>query len=129
MCNKNELRPTIFIVEDDRAVRNSLVFSLDLEGYASRPFASAHDLLNVKSFPERGCLVIDYCLPDMNGLQLLQRLRERNVMLPAILVTTEPSGMLRVRAAKVGAPIVEKPLLTGALSECIRACLWRAAID
>jgi FixJ family two-component response regulator len=78
------------------------------------------DDLNI---PEDGCLVIDYRLPRMNGLDLLSELRRRKVKLPAILVTTDPSVSVRAQTAAAGAALVEKPLLNEALFEGIRAAM------
>jgi FixJ family two-component response regulator len=119
-------QPSIFIVDEDPAVRHALTFSLNLEGYHARAFAGAFDLLAVTTFPSEGCFVIDQTLTEMNGLEVLARLRVRNGLLPAVLITTEPSGELRVHAARAGVPLNEKPLLTEALSQCIRASLGKA---
>jgi two-component system, LuxR family, response regulator FixJ len=118
--------PTIFVVDGDPAVRNSLVFALGLEGYRAQAFAGASDVLALASFPDEGCFVLDPALAGIDGLEVLARLRARNVQLPAILITTDPSGGLRVRAARAGVPIIEKPLVTEALFQCIRAALAEA---
>jgi two-component system, LuxR family, response regulator FixJ len=115
-------KPTILIVDDDLAVCNSLKFSLRIEGYATQSYSSARELLAEMALPEKGCLIIE-ARPDLGGLELLAELRLRNVTLPAILLATDPSGDMRVRAAKAGVPIIEKPLLTEALFQCIRATL------
>jgi FixJ family two-component response regulator len=72
-----------------------------------------------------GCLVIDYNLPGQNGLALLTELRRRGVMLPAILVTTQPSPLVRTGAAAAGAALIEKPFLNEALFEEIRSAVAR----
>ncbi len=113
----------ILIVDDDQALRNSLAFILQIEGYSAKTFASARELLDEPELPTSGCLVIDQRLPDMTGLDLIARLRRRAVHVPAILVTTHPSRALQQRAAEAGVPIVEKPLLTGALFQRINAAL------
>ena len=73
--------------------------------------------------PSQGCLVVDYDLPGMNGLQLLRSLRARRVDLPAILITTQPKRAVRLEAAAAGVPIVEKPLLSDALLESVQHAL------
>jgi two-component system response regulator FixJ len=73
--------------------------------------------------PDAGCLVIDYRLPSMNGLDLLSELRRRKIMLPAIVVTTEPSASVRARTAAAGAALIEKPLLNESLFDGIRAAM------
>jgi two-component system, LuxR family, response regulator FixJ len=113
----------ILIVDDDPALRSSLAFILQIEGYSARTFATAAELLDDPSLPTSGCLVVDQRLPDMTGLDLITQLRRRAVRLPAILVTTHPSRALQQRAAEEGVPIVEKPLLTGALFQRINAAL------
>ena len=116
----------VLVVEDDPAVRNSLQFSLEAEGYAVRVFPDVRSLLAAADFPSRGCIVSDYFLPDGNGLDLIRTLRGRGVSLPAILVTSSPSAALRRSAASASVAIVEKPLLGNALSEEIGAAIARA---
>ena len=117
----------MLLIDDDPAVRNSLKFALQVEGFAVRVYPTGSDLLNDEDMPESGCLVTDYHLPGMNGLDLLAHLRERKVSLPAILITTDPSAAVRSRAASAGVRLVEKPLLSDALFEDIRAVLGEAA--
>jgi FixJ family two-component response regulator len=116
-------RPVVLIVDDDPAVRNSLMFSLAIEGFAVRAYASGQELLDDPGLPAHGCLVIDQRLPGMSGLELVTSLRARAVSLPAILITTNPSAILKQRAADAGVPVVEKPLLGDALTRGIRAAL------
>ena len=111
----------VLVVDDDPAVRNSLQFCLEVEGFLVRTYASGSDLLNDLNIPESGCLVIDYRLPGMSGLELLSELRRRKVSLPAIMITTHPTASVREQAAAAGAALVEKPLLNEALFERIRA--------
>src|SRR5581483_5221829 len=101
--------PVVLVVDDDRAVRNSLVFSFQIEGFAARSYRGAQELLAEPVLPKRGCLVLDYKLPGMTGLQLLGALRDRHVLLPALLITTHPSLALRQEAAHAGVLVVEKP--------------------
>ncbi len=117
--------PTILVVEDDASLRQSLRFWLAVEGFAVRTYAQAGELLGVADLPERGCLVIDYYLPDMTGLDLITQLRNREVALPAILITTNPSTIVRRRAEKAGVPMIEKPLLGDSLINGIVAVLAR----
>ena len=71
--------------------------------------------------------MIDYNLPDMNGLDLLAALRRSGVTLPAILITTNPNALIRANAAAARVPIVEKPLLGNALVDGIRGALADAS--
>src|SRR5215472_11937364 len=103
-------RPTVLVIDDDPGVRSSLKFALEVEGFAVRTYPTGSDLLNDEDMPESSCVVADYHLPGMNGLDLLARLRARKVSLPAILITTDPSAAIRHRAASAGVRLVEKPL-------------------
>jgi FixJ family two-component response regulator len=116
-------RPAVLLVDDDPAVANALQFSLDLEGFDVRTFRDGESLLASQPLPLNGCLVLDYNLPGMDGLSLLETLRLADVRLPAILITTNPKAILRGRAAAAGAPIVEKPLLTDSLVTSVRDAL------
>ena len=115
--------PTIIVVDDDAAVRSSLKFMLELDGYTVDTHESGEALTARTWLPRRACLVLDYALPGMNGLQLLHVLRSRNVDLPAVLITTNPTRSLRAEAAAAGAPIVEKPLLSNALLRSVERAL------
>jgi FixJ family two-component response regulator len=114
-------KDVVLVVDDDPAVLSSLEFALQTEGFSVTTYASGTDLLQNEQVPARGCFVIDYYLPGINGLEVALALRERGVDLPIILITTHPTRTLRQSAAAEGIDIVEKPLLGNALSETIRA--------
>ncbi|MEO6341176.1 MAG: response regulator [Caulobacteraceae bacterium] len=108
--------PQILVVDDDPAVLNALVFALRLDGFDVTGFASAEALLAERSLPIRGCIVTDYRMPGLDGVELVGRLRARGVELPAILITTPTSAVKRLAEA-ANIPIVEKPLVGGALAD------------
>src|SRR5258708_24116 len=116
-------RATVLIIDDDPAVRNSLKFALEVEGFTVRAYPTGAELLAEAEIPDNGCLVVDYKLPEMNGLDLLLELRKRKIDLPAILITTQPNSAVRNRAALAGVPLIEKPLLNDTLFQGIRAAL------
>jgi len=128
-CNGQEasLTPTVIVVEHDASVRRSLRFALAVEGFDVRTYARGFDMLGAFELPDRGCVVVDYNLPDMTGLDLVAHLRNRHVSLPAILITTNPSVTLRRRAEEAGVPMIEKPLLGDILIDRITAALTRSA--
>ncbi len=108
------------VVDDDPAVRNSLKFSLEIEGFAVGIYASADELLKESDLSRFRCLVIDQHMPGLSGLDLVAKLRERQISVPVILITSHPSRTLAARADKAAVPIVEKPLLGNALLDRIR---------
>src|SRR5262249_9068732 len=116
---------TVLVVDDDPAVRNSLKFSLEIEGFAVRAYASGRELLDDPCLPDRGCLIIDRKMPGMSGLEVVTSLRQRRVSIPAILITSNPRALRRHGAAAAGAPVIEKPLRGDALSHGIREALAR----
>jgi len=118
-------KPLVVIVDDDPAICSSLVFSLQTEGFLVRSYASGTELLGDSLTTEASCLVIDYQLPGMNGLDLVAELRRRQVAAPAILITTHPGAAVRERAAATGIALVEKPLLGDALFHEIYVALHR----
>jgi two-component system, LuxR family, response regulator FixJ len=115
--------PALIVVDDDAAVRHSLKFALEMDGFAVWLYADAREVLDEPNLPTYGCLLIDYFLPDMNGLQLLATLRSRGVVLPAFLVTGHPSLALRRRVGQAGIRLVEKPLIGDGLADMIRNSL------
>ena len=109
----------IGIVDDDPAVRNSLKFSLELEGLKVGVFASASELLDAPDLTCFQCLVVDYNMPGMDGLDLAAKLRQMQFAAPVILITSGPSRALIARAERAKVQIVEKPLLGNTLFEQI----------
>lgn len=109
----------VHIVDDDDAVCGSLKFTFELDGFDVRTYAGFHELM-ASDLPRHGCMIVDYNLPEMNGLELLRELDRRNVHLPSFLITSNPSATVRQRADAQGVSIIEKPLLGNQLSEAVR---------
>jgi two-component system response regulator FixJ len=120
-------KQVILIVDDDEAVRESLRKLMESEGYAVRAFSNGHDLLSEASLPAIGCLVVDYHMPAMNGLELVSALRGRGVSIPAILITGNPTKYVRDRAAAIAVLVVEKPGLGSYLLDCVREAFAKRA--
>ena len=118
-------KPTVVVVDNDAALLGALKFALELEGYAVTPFSSAAEILAEKHLPASGCLVVDFDLNGMNGLDLVAALRNRSVGLPAILITGSASREVRRRAAAANMPIVEKPLFGNTLVNAIHDTITR----
>lgn len=118
---------TVAVIDDDDAVRNSLKFSLEIDGFDVLIFADGRQLLDQAEFPVCDCLVVDQNLPQMTGLELIAELRRRNRTIPAVLITTHPSEVVRRQAALAGVPIVEKPLLNSHLFDALRRVMARSS--
>jgi|GraSoiStandDraft_4_1057263.scaffolds.fasta_scaffold247197_3 two-component system response regulator FixJ len=108
------------IVDDDPAVRNSLKFSLEIDGFVVRTYGNADELLSDAQLSQFNCLVVDQHMPGTSGLDLAAELRHRQIAVPIILITSHPPKVLIARADEAGVPIVEKPLLGNVLLEKIR---------
>jgi FixJ family two-component response regulator len=104
-------RALVAVVEDDQAVLHSLQFTLEAEGWEVCAFERALDALNSRRVLDANCLVIDYVLPDIDGVTLLNALRARGQGAPAVIVASTPSVRCRLDAAAAGAPLIEKPLM------------------
>lgn len=116
-------QPLIVIVEDDASVRQALTFALQIEGYRIEVHESAEALLAAGAPLAIACLVLDQNLPGPLGIDALEVLRGRGLACPAILITTQPKPEVRAAAERLGARIVEKPLLGGELPLAIRELL------
>ncbi len=105
--------PTVFIVDDDDAVRDSLRYLLESADLRVEDFASAEEFLEVYSPYRVGCLLLDIRMPGMGGMELLERLAERKFFLPIIIITGHGDVSLAVRSIKTGAfDFIEKPFNT-----------------
>jgi two-component system response regulator FixJ len=113
---------TVILVEDDMDLLKALTFSFQVEGYHVRAYASAEALLADADMVDCGCLIVDYELSGMNGLELVRRLRLGGVTLPAVLITI-PSAFVTKRAAEASVPIVEKSVLTDTLFDKVHSLL------
>ena len=120
-------KQAILVVDDDKAVRVSLRNMMESEGFEVCAFSNGHDLLNEASLPATGCLIVDYHMPSMNGLELVSALRGRGVSIPAILITGNPTKYVRDRAAAIAVLVVEKPALGGYLLDCVREAVAKHA--
>jgi len=120
-------RQVILVVDDDEGVRQSLTTLMEAEGFEVRAFSSGPDLLNEANLPVIGCLLVDYHMPAMNGLELISALRARGVSIPAILVTSNPAKYVRDRAAAIAVLVIEKPSPGTYLVDSVRQAVAKHA--
>jgi two-component system response regulator FixJ len=108
--NSNNTRPTIFVVDDDSAVRDALKLLLRSVGHAVETYGSAQEFLDAYSEDRPGCLVLDIRMPGMSGLELQQRLNEKHSILPIIFITGHGDVPMAVEAMQAGAvDFIQKP--------------------
>lgn len=120
-------KPTVYVVDDDSAVLGSLRFLLETDGFAVRTFRSGTALLNALRAPDADCYLIDYKMPDINGIDLVARLRNARVAAPIILITGYPDENISTRAALAGVKdVLLKPLLDENLIRRIRGAIQQA---
>jgi two-component system response regulator FixJ len=114
---------TIHVVDDDEAMRDSLVALLQDAGHQVRAYASAEELL-ARGVMESGCVISDVRMPGMDGLALLRHLRARGNALPLVLITGHGDVPLAVTAMKAGAvDFLEKPFEAETLLDAIETGL------
>ena len=111
----------VMIVDDDRAVRESLKFSLLLDGLAVLTCDSGLKLLRDGDAAAADCLILDHKMPDMDGFAVMAELAVRGIKVPVILITAPVTDAIRQRAERAGIfSVLEKPLLNGILVDHVR---------
>lgn len=115
-------RRQVYIVDDDRGIRTSLVTLLTALGMQARPFADGQDLLAEFDMLAPGTLLIDVRMPSISGIDLLAAIRERDCFWPAAIMTAHGEVPLAVRAMRLGAiEFLEKPFTAAALQQVLLA--------
>ena len=114
-------KPMIYVVDDDYDVRTSLRFLLETEGFEVRTFRSGVALLGSSTRNRADCLVVDYKMAELDGLELAYRLRRLHVSTPIILITGYPDEKISAKASLAGVhQVLLKPNLEGNIVECVR---------
>jgi len=118
--------PTVFVVDDDASVRESLSFLLKAVGHSVELFEDAQSFLDTYSFSRPGCLILDVRMPGMDGLELQRLLAKETPHLPVIMLTAHGDLPMAVDSMRAGAwHFVEKPYdrkrLLGIITEALAA--------
>ena len=112
----------VHVVDDDEAMRQSLEFLLNAEGFTVRLYDSAKSLLRGFSDLPSGCILTDIRMPEIDGLELLRRIRASGRALPVIVMTGHGDVPMAVEAMKLGAhDFLEKPFEDEALFRALRS--------
>ena len=121
-----EALPTVFIVDDDRGLRQAIHDLVESVGLRAESFASGEDFLRAKRMNRPSCLVLDVRLPQMSGLDFQQRLTETGIQIPIIFITAHGDIPMSVRALKSGAlEFLTKPFRDQDLLDAIHRALER----
>jgi two-component system response regulator FixJ len=120
--------PTVFVVDDDEGVRNSLRFLLKSVGLNTRAMATASEFLEAYKHNQPGCLVLDVRMPGMSGIELQQQLSLRGATIPVIFITGHGDIPMAVEAMQHGAfDFLQKPFRDQDLIDRIQRALERDA--
>ncbi|MGF2736121.1 response regulator FixJ [Marinobacter sp. DUT-1] len=119
-----DIQQTVYVVEDDEAVRDSLELLLKSDSKPVKTYESANAFLKDYSDQMAGCIVLDIRMPGMDGMELQKKLNEKHSILPIIFVTGHGDVPMAVDAMKEGAvDFIQKPYREEALLEKIEAAL------
>ncbi|HYH42106.1 MAG TPA: response regulator [Burkholderiales bacterium] len=122
--------PTIYIIDDDPAVLDSLVVLLGLQGFRTQPFPGADAFLDAWSAEWTGCVLVDLRMPGKSGLELQLAMAELGITLPVVMITAHGDVSAARAAFKSGAvDFLEKPLDNGQLNHAIRTALERDRVE
>ena len=123
----SQVTPIVFVVDDDVSVRESLAALMRYAGYQAELFASAREFLACPAAQAPSCLVLDVSLPDLNGLELQERIVADRIEMPIIFITGHGDIPMTVKAMKAGAvEFLTKPLSQDALLSAIEHALARS---
>jgi len=124
MKTKEKTRATVYIVDDNIAVRDAICWLVEEVGLRARAFATAQDFLGEFKSVVHGCLVLDIRMPGMSGLDLQDELAKRGMTLPVIVVTGHGDVPMAVRSMKSGAfEFLQKPFNDQTLLDTIFAAI------
>ena len=119
-----QVTPIVFVVDDDVSVRESLELLIRCEGWQPETFASAQEFLTRPRALVPSCLVLDFSLPGLNGLELQKRVTVERTDMPIIFITAYESKDSRQRAMQAGAAaFLGKPFSDEQLLQTIRSAL------
>ncbi|MDX1486814.1 MAG: response regulator, partial [Acidiferrobacterales bacterium] len=128
MATKTE--PTIFVVDDEADIRDSLRLLMRSVGLKTETFASAQEFLGAYDPSRPGCLILDVRMPGMSGPELQEKLRKNEINIPIIIITGHGDVPTAVRTMKAGAiDVIEKPFSDQLLLDRVQQALERDATD
>lgn len=116
----------VHLIDDDAALRDAVGLLLRAEGFKVQPYDSAMAFLKGASAIAEGCVLTDVRMPQMNGIELIAKMKEERIAIPVVVLTAHADVPLAVEAMKLGAvDLLEKPFEDEALIAAVRAALDR----
>jgi FixJ family two-component response regulator len=116
--------PLVYVVDDDEGMRNSICFVLNKADIPCREFGDSESFLTAMREEQPVCLVIDFHMPQLSGLALIQEVRQAGENVPFVLVTGYGTVGMAVEAMKLGAiTVIEKPFSPEQLIEAVRSAI------
>jgi FixJ family two-component response regulator len=113
----------VAIVDDDRSVQRALKDLMESAGMAARCYGSAEEFLESERWPQTACLVLDFMMPGMSGLEMQAKLKTLGSRLPIIFITAHGDSSMQTEAMKAGAEVLLKPFDDEVLLQKVRAAL------
>jgi two-component system, LuxR family, response regulator FixJ len=114
----------VAIVDDDASVRQSLCRLIRSFGYRAEAFAGGHELLTSAALHEAACLIVDVRMPEMDGLELQERIAADGVRVPIVFLTAHAGDDEERRAREAGAyDFLRKPVGRGAVLQAVQRAL------
>jgi two-component system response regulator FixJ len=124
MNPRRETLPEVYVIDDDEAIRRSLTFLLRTAGLLVRTYANGDEFLREAGQLPPGCVITDVRMPEMDGLELVRRLKEAGLPMTPIVITGHGDIPLAVEAMKMGAAdFLEKPFRDDLLLEAVDRAL------
>jgi FixJ family two-component response regulator len=121
---KSAAVPTVFIIDDDRSMRQAILDLVESVGLRAEAFATGQDFLRKQRTSDPSCLVLDVRLPQISGLDLQRQLADTGVQIPIIFITAHGDIPMSVRALKSGAvEFLTKPFRDQDLLDAIQQAL------
>jgi FixJ family two-component response regulator len=127
LTSLSDTRPVVYVVDDDPSVRESLEELIEVSGLQPETFASGEEFLRGERVRRASCLLLDYTLPDLNGLQIQERISASRPEMSIIFITGNGDVPTTVKAMKAGATeFLTKPFNAAILLDAIKSAIQRS---
>lgn len=124
MCAAPNSQETVYVVDDDFAIRDSLMALLEAYGFSPKAFGSGSELLETCQRTDKGCVLLDICLPEQDGFGVLAALRKKGINIPVVLISAHDERAKDASIEGLGAfAILPKPLNGDQLLNVVRRAL------